>query len=568
MKLKKLFKKSLGAWIAFSFLAGFGIEAYAKKTAAYQYDYLYKNLPFKMARVERPVFPDNRISVVEFGAVGDGITKNTEAFAKAMKALDQKGGGTLIVPSGVWYTGPISFENNVNLHLTGGAVILFSSDYDDYPLVETNFEGLDTRRCESPLNARHKTNIAITGNGSINGNGDAWRPVKKGKMTSAQWKALLEKGGVLNDKKDYWFPTQASLDAFKRADMNVVRGVETEAEWQAIRDFLRPVMLSFVNCKNVLLEGVAFENSPAWNLHPLMCENVIIDGLTVRNPWYSQNGDGLDLESCKNVLIVNSKFDVGDDAICIKSGKDADGRRRAMPCENVIVDNNIVYHGHGGFVVGSEMSGGARNISVSNCQFLGTDVGLRFKSTRGRGGVVENIYITNINMTNIPTEPLLFDLYYGGKSASEVLEDGDMTPVEEVVPPVTEETPSFRNIYIKDITCAGARRAMFFNGLPEMNITNVNVENAVISATYGIELAEADGVNLKNVKVRIEKGPALNLKNVKNLDVKSFEHSGNTQEGLLVNGMKNKAIKIKSATFDKNNVKFENDLSAKAVLLK
>ena len=319
------------------------------------------------------------------GGVGNGIFKNTDAFAKAMKALSAKGGGKLIVPSGVWYTGPISFESNVNLHLEGGAVILFSTDYDDYPIVETSFEGLDTRRCESPLNARNKENIAITGNGTINGNGDAWRPVKKGKMTSKQWGDLIKTGGVLNDKKDYWFPTQAHLDAFKRADMNVVRGVETDEDWQAIRDFLRPVLLSFVNCKNILLQDVSFENSPAWNLHPLMCENLIFDNINVRNPWYSQNGDGLDIESCKNVILVNSKFDVGDDAICIKSGKDADGRNRAIPTENVIVDNSVVYHGHGGFVVGSEMSGGAKNISVSNCQFLGTDVGLRFKSTRGRG---------------------------------------------------------------------------------------------------------------------------------------------------------------------------------------
>ncbi|MEG1586805.1 MAG: glycoside hydrolase family 28 protein [Bacteroidales bacterium] len=566
--MKNLFKKSLGVLIAFSFLAGLGTDVYAKKTDSYQYGYLYKNLPFKMAKVERPMFPDNTVSVADFGGIGDGLVKNTEAFAKAMKALDKKGGGTLIVPSGVWYTGPISFENNVNLHLTGGAVILFSSDYDDYPLVETSFEGLDTRRCQSPLNARKKTNIAITGNGSINGNGDAWRPVKKGKMTAAQWNALLNKGGALNEKGDFWCPTQAILDAYQRADMNVVRGLETEADWMAVRDFLRPVMLSFIECKNILLEGVAFENSPAWNLHPLMCENVIVDNVMVRNPWYSQNGDGIDLESCKNVLIVNSKFDVGDDAICIKSGKDADGRRRGMPCENVIVDNNIVYHGHGGFVVGSEMSGGARNISVSNCQFLGTDVGLRFKSTRGRGGVVENIYISNINMTSIPTEPLLFDLYYGGKSASEVLEDGDTTPVEEVIPPVTEETPSFRNIYIKDITCAGARRAMFFNGLPEMNIFNVNIENAVISATYGAELAEADGVNFKNVKVHVEKGPALNLKNVKNLQVNGFEHSGETAEGMVVNGKKNRAIKIKSKTLNSQNTKYENELTEKAVSLK
>ena len=162
--------------------------------------------------------------------------------------------------------------------------------------------------------------------------------------------------------------------------------------------WLRPVLLNFVKSKRILLEGVTFKNSPSWCLHPLSCEDFTVNNIQVINPWYSQNGDALDLESCKNALILNSVFDAGDDAICIKSGKDENGRRRGEPCQNVIVKNNTVLHGHGGFVVGSEMSGGVKNIYVEDCTFLGTDVGLRFKSTRGRGGVVENIYINNINM--------------------------------------------------------------------------------------------------------------------------------------------------------------------------
>lgn len=189
------------------------------------------------------------------------------------------------------------------------------------------------------------------------------------------------------------------------------------------------------------MEGVTFKNSPSWCLHPLSCEHITIHNVKVFNPWYSQNGDALDLESCKNALIVNNIFDAGDDAICIKSGKDEDGRRRAEPCQNVIVKNNTVLHGHGGFVVGSEMSGGVKNVYVTDCTFLGTDVGLRFKSTRGRGGVVEGIYIHNINMIDIPHEALLFDLFYGGKGAGEETEDDLEGRMKSSVPPVTEKLP-------------------------------------------------------------------------------------------------------------------------------
>ena len=479
-----------------------------------RYAYLYKDLPFEMPVIERPVFPSNIVSITDFGGVPDGVTLNTEAFEKAISSLATKGGGTLNVPSGIWFTGPIVFRSNINLHLEKGALILFSPDFDLYPLVHTIFEGLDTRRCQSPISGRNLENIAITGEGAINGSGQAWRPLKKGKVTEVQWKTAIAGGGVVKSDNT-WFPSLKSLRGSEMSDMNVPQNLTSEAQWDSVKDFLRPVMVNFIECKNVLLQGVLFENSPAWNIHPLMCENVIIDGIFSRNPAYAQNGDGLDVESCKNTIIVNSLFDVGDDGICIKSGKDAEGRKRGRPTENVIVDNCKVFQGHGGFVVGSEMSGGVRNISVSRCQFLGTDVGLRFKSMRGRGGVVENIYISDISMFDIVTDSYLFDLYYGGKSASEALADGDETQPETLIPAVTEETPVFRNIYVKNLFSRNARRAMFFNGLPEMNITNINVENASISARYGANLSEATGVNFKNVHLFAEEGPALILNNVK-----------------------------------------------------
>ncbi len=500
-----------------------------------KYDYLYKQLPFSMQKIDVPVFKNNVVSVSDFGGSGDGVVLNTEAFAKAIDALSKKGGGKLIVPAGVWFTGPIELKSNINLHLEKGALLLFSPDFSLYPLVNTCFEGLETRRCQSPVSARNAVNVAITGEGSINGSGEAWRPLKRAKVTEIYWKNVLKSGGVLKDP-NYWFPTAKSLKGESISDMNVPRGVLTDSQWEDVRDFLRPAMINFIECKNVLLQGVLFENSPSWNIHPLMCTNVIIDNIFVRNPAYAQNGDGIDVESCKNVILVNSTFDVGDDAICIKSGKDEEGRKRARPTENMIVDNCKVFKGHGGFVVGSEMSGGVRNISVRNCQFLGTDVGLRFKSNRGRGGVVENIYVSDIYMFDIATDSFLFDLYYNGKSASETLEDGDAAQTEAKIPAVTPETPSFRNIYVRNIVSRNARRAMYFNGLPEMNISNINVQDAWISSEFGAELSESDGIHFKNIHITPQKGPALILQNVKNFNLTEFHYPATLTEVVKVSG--------------------------------
>jgi polygalacturonase len=515
----------------------------------YPYASLYKDLPFEMPKVQRPIFPDRQLSVTECGGVGDGITLNTQAFAQAMKVLSEKGGGTLQVPFGVWYTGPIEFRSNVNLHLDKGALILFTTDYDAYPLISTSYEGIETRRCQSPISARNLENIAITGEGSINGNGQAWRPLKRAKVTEAYWKSVVQSGGVLRDE-NYWLPSAKSLLGEKTSGSR--QNNRTEEEWQSIKDFLRPVMISLVECKNVLLEGVLFENSPSWNIHPLMCENIIIDGVSIRNPSFAQNGDGLDLESCKNALIINSTLEVGDDAICLKSGRDAEGRRRGRPTENVIVNNCKVFKAHGGFVVGSEMSGGVRNISVSDCLFLGTDIGLRFKSNRGRGGVVENIYVNRISMFDIVADSFLFDLYYGGKSASESLEDDDVTSVEEKTPDVTEKTPVFRNIYVKNLVSRNARRAMFFNGLPEMNISNIHVENTEISAQYGAEISESDGIIMKNVTILAKTGAPLILKNAKNLKLNGFSCSDTTNAVVAISGIRTRNINLSSAIKKEN----------------
>lgn len=489
---------------------------------------IYKDLPFSMPEVEQPSFPAYEVSIVNFGAKGDGTTLNTAAINNAIKDVNAKGGGKVVIPQGLWLTGPIELLSNVNLYTEPNALVVFTDDYTAYPVINTSFEGLNTRRCQSPISARGAENIAVTGHGVFDGAGDSWRPVKKDKMTGRQWSNLLRSGGVTDKAGEVWYPNKGALKgAMATKIFNNPEGIETDEEWNEIRTWLRPVLVSIVKSKRVLLEGITFKNSPSWCIHPLSCEHITLNKVKVFNPWHSQNGDALDLESCKNALIINCIFDAGDDAICIKSGKDKEGRERGEPCQNVIVKNNTVLHGHGGFVVGSEMSSGVKNIYVSDCTFLGTDVGLRFKSTRGRGGVVEGIYINNIYMIDIPNEPLLFDLFYGGKSPNEVADEGgaDKEADTEMLP-VTEETPAFRDIHITNVYCKGAGRAMFFNGLPEMPIDNVTVKNVVVTeAREGIVLSRAANVTLENVRVEVSKGAQLQMRNVKDINVGGKKHT-------------------------------------------
>ncbi len=474
------------------------VHAQENKYAKY-----FRDLPFKMEVFGEPVIPNNTVNLKDFGAVGDGRTLCTDAFHKAMNALTKKGGGRLVVPEGVWLTGPLDLVSNLDLHLKKGAIILFSDDETLYPVIKTYYEGWEAYRAHSPIYGKDLVNVSITGHGVIDGNGQYWRPLKKEKVTDALWKKFTSQGGVL--KTDVlWYPSESYLYGEQHAREITSKSNPTQEELAKIRRFVRPVMISLVGCKNVLLKGLIFQNSGAWNIHPLMCENVIIDDVLAKNPSYAQNGDGLDLESCKNALIVNSKFDAGDDGICIKSGKDEQGRKRARPCENVIVDGCTVFAGHGGFVVGSEMSGGVRNILVKNCQFMGTDVGLRFKSRRGRGGVVENIFIRDIAMTNILSDAIIFNLYYGGKSVIEMLESGEKVNNIEAKP-VDETTPCFRNIDIQNITCQGAGRAMMFNGLPEMPIDGISLKNVTIYADGEAEFYNCKNIKKENVNVILKK---------------------------------------------------------------
>jgi len=519
--------------------------------------------------IKTPVFKKDTLSIARQGAVPDGHTLNTKSINAAIETLHKKGGGVVLVPAGLWLTGPIVLKSNINLHLAAGATLLFTKDFDQYPLVQSNWEGLLQMRNQSPVSATGATNIAITGKGIIDGNGDAWRMVKKDKLTESQWKKLVASGGVVGEDKKTWYPSEKSLKGSKLNNPGAVSPEKDAAFYESIKDFLRPNLLVLTECKYILLEGVTFQNSPAWCIHPLMSQHLTVRDIRVKNPWYAQNGDGIDVESCKNVLIENSVFDVGDDALCMKSGRDEEGRKRGLPTENVIIRGCTVYASHGGFVIGSEMSGGVKNVYVSNCTFIGADIGLRFKTTRGRGGVVENIFIRDINMKDIPGDAILFDMYYAAKDPVPMAGEKRELPVVELKP-VDETTPVFKNFHISNVYCNGAERGIFVRGLPEMPVKDIVMENMVLQAKKGIELQEASGITFRKVNVISEEtGPVIDIVQSGNLVFDQFSYKKGASLLFRISGERSKNIQIKNtdATGAARKVLYELGASEKSVSL-
>lgn len=530
----------------------------------------YGQFKGRLPVIQSPKFKRDTVSIKNYGAVPDGYTLNTKSINQAIESLNKKGGGVVLVPSGLWLTGPIVLKSNINLHLAAGATLLFTKDLNQYPLVKTNWEGLPQMRNQSPISATDASNIAITGKGIVDGNGDAWRMVKKDKLTESQWKRLVSSGGIVSDDKRTWYPSAKMQKGSQMQNAGALSPEKDAAFFDSIKDFLRPNLLVLTSCKYILLEGVTFQNSPAWCLHPLMSEHLTVRNISVKNPWYAQNGDGIDVESCKNVLIENSVFDVGDDALCIKSGRDAEGRKRAMPTENVIIRGCTVYAAHGGFVIGSEMSGGARNIHVSNCTFIGTDIGLRFKTTRGRGGVVENIFINDIYMRDIPGDAILFDMYYMAKDPVPLSGEKRELPKVEFKT-VDETTPSFRNFYISNVYCNGADKGIFIRGLPEMHVKDIVLENMLLQAKKGMDIQEASGIRFKNIQIlSSETAPVIDIVQSENLVFDNIKYKPGSELLFRVSGERSNTIQIKNtdATSAKDKISYELGASEKSVTIK
>lgn len=500
---------------------------------------------FELPKIYLPHFKKDTFNILDYGAVADGMTLNSIAINKAIEACAQKGGGIVLVPSGSYVTGPIIMKSNINLHLAKSALVIFSSDFNQYPLVKSSFEGVDAARCQSPVVAENLENVAITGHGIMNGNGFYWRPLKKDKLSDSEWKKhLKEYGGVLTSDKKMWYSSEKALKGYLTNNIGKLTEGKTLADFEDVKDFLRPHMIRISQCKNILIEDVTFENSPFWTTHLIMSEHITLKNLKVKNPWFGTNTDALDLESCKNAFVENCTFDTGDDGICIKSGRDEDGRKRGMPTKDIIINNCVVYHSHGGFVVGSEMSGGANNLFVSNCSFIGSDIGLRFKTTRGRGGVVENVYVNNVNMKDIAAEAILFDMYYMAKDPVVLAGEKREPPVVEFKT-VDETTPQLQNFYFRNLTCNGAAKGIFIRGIPEMHIKNVLIENAVLQTNDAIDIQEASNITLNNItNISKNTNPVTYILNSDNVTINNLKYKEGSDLLAQVQGDRTKSIAI------------------------
>ena len=445
-----------------------------------------------MKTVVEVVIPDNAVSVTDFGGVGDGQTLNTEAFRKAISALVKKGGGRVVVPQGVWLTGPIVFKDNIELRVEKNAIVMFSPDKSLYIDKDGN-----SSRVEPCIKASKRKNIAITGEGIIDGNGAQWRPVKRMKVSDVEWQNFKEMGGVERDNGKLWYPWD-----MKDGSPNI--GDTPEAQEAKRNDLVR-----FTDCENILFEGVTFQNSPRFHVHPLNSRNIIIDGITVRCPWNAQNGDAIDLSDCHQVLIVNSTVDAGDDGLCMKSGKYKENAL-VNGCEDILIQDNTVFHAHGGFVIGSENICGTRRLVVRQCRFSGTDTGLRFKSGIGRGGETEKVYISDVVMTDIADEAIIFQCDYVNKPAGgaplQLPRGGESQSANTAQPKASPRVgvegasafiPRFHDIHINNVVCRGAGTGIYAHGIEGYDCIDVTIENTkIVNATKETDIDD------KTAKVR------------------------------------------------------------------
>ncbi len=454
--------------------------------------------PFGEFNFQRPHFPDKSVNITDFGAKEGGKFKNTKAINKAIKQLSESGGGIVVVPQGKWLTGPIVLLSNINLHLDEGAELLFSQDFDDYlPEVLTNFEGSEVYAYSPFIYSFKQKNIAITGKGFLNGQGKPW------------WEQRKNPG----------------FGNHKLIEMNENEVPLKERHFNSLENYLPPVFFGPLYCQHVLLEGVTFKYGAFWTINPSFCEDLIvrdINILTEGEYGHTPNGDGINPNSCKNVLIEYNTISTGDDCITIKSGRNKDGRRIGVPCKNILIRHNVGLQGHGGIVIGSEMSGGVENVYAYDCRFNGTDRVIRIKTDRGRGAYIRNCWFKDISADTIQREAIRINMLYSG---------GDRLPVQEV----SSGTPVVENIHYENIKCKYAKRNVIqIIGLPEMPVNNVHFKNLNLSGNLGIEITDAKNITFNNLTITNKTGSLAAISYADSITIDTLNIQGTDPENIPI----------------------------------
>lgn len=438
-------------------------------------------------------------SVLDHGVVGDGTTKNTTALQRLIDRLAAAGGGTAYFPPGRYLTGALHLRSNLTLHLEAGAKLQFSADFADYlPMVPSRWQGVPVNNFSPLLYAYRAHNIAIVGRGEIDGAGPAW------------WDYVLK---VRKEARDTGrAPISRWTEAFQAANPPA----PGESQRQEAHGFLRPSLFQAIECENVLLAGVTLRDSPFWTTHFVTCDNVVADGLSLYAAD-SPNTDGINPESSRNVRIANCRFHVSDDCITLKAGKGQWAREHARPCENITITNCVMTEGAAAIGIGSEMSGGVRRVTISNCVFEGTHSGIHIKANRGRGGVVEDIAISNIVMHGITASPAIhLNLEYWIQTKPEAFNAG---------------TPQFRNIAISQVRGTRLKKGVEITGLAESPIRDVRLSQLDLEATEALSATCVDGLRISESRLVARKGAPIVCTASRRLELRGVDtHTASTGE--------------------------------------